>query len=831
MICKKCGENNPLGSFVCSKCGAPMGIDQDSSAQSTQTAPASQDNSVMTCQKCHAEIKPGVKFCPSCGAKIDPPEPKAAEPEKTEPQQSKDEKNCPKCGSKIKAAAKFCPVCGGKADAPAEESKSEQAAQSEKDNKPEKTDSPAENAPAQAEAGITCACGNVLKPGAKFCPKCGSKVGDTEVKSEEKSSDSSTEENKQSASDKNETVCACGNVLKPGAKFCPKCGNKVGEASVSSSAQPQEKSDSVKGAESDTMPIPAPTTAPAATTVPAPATVPAAAPAVKKPLDKKVIGIIAGVGGVLLIGIIILIIVLNATPKINLSDYVKVEYEGYNGYGTVSTSFDTDKFRADWEGKLKFTSGDPSEIGSYLSYYSDPADVVLYSVKYSYEFDKTEKLKNGDTIKLSWNLGSTKEYLEKYIKVEVNDAETEYSVSELEEISSFDPFDGFQITYSGYNGNGKPDYTAKYTLSYEFDKTEGLKNGDKLHVSVSSPYGDDLAQYCAANIGAVPMTTSRDFTVEGLGDMESFDPFANVEVKFEGVSPNGTASVENNSGYDLRYSLDKEEGLKVGDKVVVTVTAPYGYDLTDYCEKNYEKKPSAAKKEYTVTELPSYVTKISEISEDILKTMKAESEDTIKSGITSEGESLEKMEYQGLVLLNLKDGKESKNSWSASGDHDHMLYLIYKNTVKVKNYDDKTISYTYWTFCRFNNITFTKDGTCTVDTEEVVVPNDSVSPKDASYYYKGYEKYENLFANIVTAKLSDYKYETQMAGSQATPQTSETSGGQSSSQTSETSSEQSQASAQTSETSQQTSETSAQTSETSVQTSETSKQQSSKPAA
>lgn len=72
---------------------------------------------------------------------------------------------CPKCGAQASAKAKFCPECGSK-------------------------------------MGETCPkCGAAVKKGAKFCPECGQKLA---------------------------SVCPkCGAEVKKGAKFCPECGEKL----------------------------------------------------------------------------------------------------------------------------------------------------------------------------------------------------------------------------------------------------------------------------------------------------------------------------------------------------------------------------------------------------------------------------------------------------------------------------------------------------------------------------------------------------------------------------------------------------------------------------
>lgn len=66
----------------------------------------------------------------------------------------------------------------------------------------------------------TCSkCGNELKPGAKFCTKCGNPVSVAPAATMQKAM--------------NAAVCnQCGNELKPGAKFCTKCGARVEQAGV-----------------------------------------------------------------------------------------------------------------------------------------------------------------------------------------------------------------------------------------------------------------------------------------------------------------------------------------------------------------------------------------------------------------------------------------------------------------------------------------------------------------------------------------------------------------------------------------------------------------------
>lgn len=97
--------------------------------------------------------------------------------------------NCTKCGNELKPGQKFCTKCGTPvvAAATATESKT---------------------------IGTTCPnCGNALKPGQKFCTKCGSPVAATRPQQVDG------------------LQCpSCGKILKPGQKFCTSCGAPIPQA-------------------------------------------------------------------------------------------------------------------------------------------------------------------------------------------------------------------------------------------------------------------------------------------------------------------------------------------------------------------------------------------------------------------------------------------------------------------------------------------------------------------------------------------------------------------------------------------------------------------------
>ena len=98
---------------------------------------------------------------------------------------------CTKCGNELKPGARFCTKCGTPVSAPVDQMKS-------------------------ASQSMTCTkCGSELKPGAKFCTKCGNPV-------------SAPVDQMKSAS-QSMSCPKCGKALKPGARFCTGCGAPVGQ--------------------------------------------------------------------------------------------------------------------------------------------------------------------------------------------------------------------------------------------------------------------------------------------------------------------------------------------------------------------------------------------------------------------------------------------------------------------------------------------------------------------------------------------------------------------------------------------------------------------------
>ena len=139
---------------------------------------------------------------------------------------------------------------------------------------------------------------------------------------------------------------------------------------------------------------------------------------------------------------------------------------------------------------------------------------------------------------------------------------------------------------------------TKY-ISVDLDKHSDLSNGDIVK-TVWKIDEEKVNTYFEWDY----VCTSETFTVTGLTDADTFDPFDELEIEFSGVAPYGSAQVYNPAPhYGGVYKVTPNDNLKNGDIVKVT------YSCSDKATmiKKYGKYPSSFEKKYTVSGLDSSV--------------------------------------------------------------------------------------------------------------------------------------------------------------------------------------------------------------------------------
>lgn len=284
----------------------------------------------------------------------------------------------------------------------------------------------------------------------------------------------------------------CGNEIPNNSKFCPTCGLE------------QETTDNREGnskaVQTKSKPIQ-----------------PVLNEEEQKKRNKKIR--LVALGGVALI-VIICMLTFFVKPSIDLNRYILVEFNGYDTVGKATATFDYEKFSKDYGKKLDQSENiEFSFFGKKDSYNSNYAaeDFIEECVNWSLSSDKS--LANNDEITLIWECRD--EYALEQYGYRLKYKEKVYTVSGLSSATTFDPFEGYEVTFEGISPNGEaymtgePVHQEANSLHFNFDKNYDLSNGDSITVSVSS-YGDDLIEYCIEQFGKIPSPTEKNFTVSGL---------------------------------------------------------------------------------------------------------------------------------------------------------------------------------------------------------------------------------------------------------------------------------------------------------------------------
>ena len=486
----------------------------------------------------------------------------------------------------------------------------------------------------------------------------------------------------------------------------------------------------------------------------------------------------AGKAGIGIVALIVLLVVIFKVAgcgktKVDLNDYLSISVAGTDTVGTASYSFDSNGLfmkLAETIGVKDEDAADPYYLLNSLTSGSKKWKKLsdLYSMMNSTfqgSLDKTTDLSNGDEIVFEWNNNKDQmEQIEKDFKVSFSCKEMKKDVEGLAKIQEFDPFEDVEVKFSGYAPNGTAEiqnnseynYETPY-LDFELDKRDGLSNGDKVTVSVANTAGDEdtFRENCIRDWGVAPSAVTKEYTVEGLDEMEDYDPFEHIIVSFSGTSPDTTINITNNTGIeDLEFEADKYEKLKLGDTVTVTAKGYYDEDPAELCA--YEgKNLTVTSKEYTVENVPKYADQLSEIPQDMLDKMDQNAQDKLNAYAAnnwSDEERLVGISLEGEYFLYVKDGADTYDYWSGESTY-NKLFLVYKVSVEA---DGKP--YEYYYYSRFSNIIIMEDGTCSLDMSAIATPDDTISV-DGYYYYNGYADLDTLKYKTVTANLDNYTYE------------------------------------------------------------------------
>lgn len=282
---------------------------------------------------------------------------------------------------------------------------------------------------------------------------------------------------------------------------------------------------------------------------------------------------------------------------VDVSADADILVSGYDGHGTATVS------KGNWLVNTEKTYGQGMSFTELALLEEALYDAVKYSVSPS------ENLSNGDEVVLTIDVDNSA--LESY-DFKLSGGEKKITVSGLDEVESFDPFENIAVNFSGMSPNGSAsvntsDSKSDIKLIYTLDKSSGLKNGDEVTVNISSSSGTDVEEYCMSK-GKIPTLTEKTFTVEGLASYAQTisdipedalnKMISQAEDAFKSAS---TSWVEGNSlqntellGY---YLVTPKEGFNLQGNQLYCVFKETA-EITGFASKEEAKEKDAQKKPY-----------------------------------------------------------------------------------------------------------------------------------------------------------------------------------------------------------------------------------------
>ena len=222
-------------------------------------------------------------------------------------------------------------------------------------------------------------------------------------------------------------------------------------------------------------------------------------------------------GGVVVIVCLVLIKVFTAGNNIDLNEYLIINCYGYDSVGHATYEFDMEAFLEDYGEKIKYSDSSKTGI-DWLDELADslPAAEIMVSGCVEGSLSQTSNLSNGDVITFTWNCDV--ETADELYNCNLKYNDVEFTVSGLDKLETFDPFENVQLEYSGIAPNGKVTVQNNSTeevvnsLEYTVTPAEGLSNGMTVKVSID----ESGLNHMADTYGKIPSVTSREYIVEGL---------------------------------------------------------------------------------------------------------------------------------------------------------------------------------------------------------------------------------------------------------------------------------------------------------------------------
>lgn len=230
-------------------------------------------------------------------------------------------------------------------------------------------------------------------------------------------------------------------------------------------------------------------------------------------------------------------------------------------------------------------------------------------------------------------------------------------------------------------------------VSVKLDKENNCSNGDQIAYQIKAPKNLEEAFNVKFEY------EKGTYTVSGLKEVETFDPFEHMTVNFTGISRNGYCDYEYDGEIFSTWSFTAEPQYDLSNGDTVKISLDSYYD-DEYLISQYGKIPSVKEKEYTVTGLTEYVTSYSDLTDEFLTNAKSEAEDEIASVFARYYSS--KGTLSDLTIDGYLFGVTHEEYYSDFNE----LYLVYRGTVT----EDEKDPYPMWFPVHFTDILDAEDG-------------------------------------------------------------------------------------------------------------------------
>lgn len=231
--------------------------------------------------------------------------------------------------------------------------------------------------------------------------------------------------------------------------------------------------------------------------------------------------------------------------------------------------------------------------------------------------------------------GKTKMDLKEYLDVEFEGVSGKGTAIVTFDSEEFE--DDLRDTKVGGELSKKKRQRFVESFEVKVKESEDLSNGDKVVVTL------DYDEKDAKEYGFEFANVKTEYTVEDLKELKEVDAFQYMDVTVEGVSPNITLDLDNNSDEDVMedfyFYVDEDRyNFKIGDKVKIKVS----YSEYDLEEAGYMVKEETT--EYEIKEGDAYITKYEQITDEGLTQMKQLAEAEIQEAFADR--------YQYTSLMN-----------------------------------------------------------------------------------------------------------------------------------------------------------------------------------